>query len=335
MLSLRDCCRLLAGLWLAVCLLTTALAAEGTDLSLPEYDAEAGGMEEPPRPLLASEPTSGDLFDESIFSMDASPSDQFTWQVAPASQIWHSYQAGPVEPRTGITMFAGDGHGYWDATVGVRSGMLRYGDRNHFLPQGWQMDLYGAAIVRMDAEIHQDLNGSDFVFGFPLTYGVDNWQFKVGYAHLSSHLGDEYARRNPGTLEDRINYVRDGLQFGSSWFPEQTWLLPPNACRLYSELDWAFHTSGGAKPLTFQFGTEISQSGVTGRRPVPFLAVNGRMRQEVDYGGDLTTQAGWLWRGETAKIIRLGAHYYNGKSSQSQFFRTSEQQIGVGLWYDF
>jgi hypothetical protein len=29
------------------------------------------------------------------------------------------------------------------------------------------------------------------------------------------------------------------------------------------------------------------------------------------------------------------AHYYNGKSSQSQFFDVSEEQIGMGLWYDF
>jgi hypothetical protein len=33
--------------------------------------------------------------------------------------------------------------------------------------------------------------------------------------------------------------------------------------------------------------------------------------------------------------MRLGLHYYNGESSQLQFFDKFEQQIGIGLWYDF
>jgi hypothetical protein len=107
------------------------------------------------------------------------------------------------------------------------------------------------------------------------------------------------------------------------------------ACRVYGEFDWAFHHSGGAAPIMFEFGNELSRPGPTGMRGSPFLALNGRLRQEVDYGGDLTAESGWLWRGETGKVIRIGAHYYNGKSSQSQLFNDSEQQIGLGLWYDF
>ena len=119
----------------------------------------------------------------------------------------------------------------------------------------------------MDAEHHQDLNSADFVFGFPLTYGVGDWQFKLGYAHLSSHLGDEYSIRYPDV--DRINYVRDGIVFGTSWFPRPY-------CRLYGEYDWAFHTSGGANPIHFQFGSEFSHPGPTGLHGSPFLALNGR-----------------------------------------------------------
>lgn len=253
----------------------------------------------------------------------------FFWQVAPSGLIYRSYWAGPVEPRIGITPFFSENHSYWDATVGGRGGIFRYGDCDPLHPQGWQLDAYGAAIVRMDPENRQDLMASDFVFGFPITYGIDNWQFKVGYSHLSSHLGDEYAIRYQGTLDDRINYVRDGVVFGASWYP--VW-----ACRLYGEVDWAMiNTSGGAKPIALQFGTELSKPGPTGTHGSPFLAINGRMREDVDYGGDATAQTGWVWRGETGKTFRIGAHYYNGKSSQAQFFRTSEQQIGMGLWYDF
>ena len=282
-----------------------------------------------------SEPPWTEELPGDTFSLDRSDNacvtfapDEFTWQVGPSGIIYRSYLAGPHEPRIGITPFFSSNYSFWDATVGGRGGVLRYGDRDPLHPQGWQLDVYGAAIVRMDAEHHQDLDSADFVFGFPITYGVANWQFKFGYAHLSSHLGDEYAIRFPGALDDRVNYVRDGLIFGSSWFP-----VP--ACRLYGEFDWAFHNSGGADPIAFQFGNELSHPGPTGLHGTPFVAVNGRMRQEVDYGGDVTVQSGWLWRGDTGKVFRLGGHYYNGKSSQSQFFDTSEEQVGMGLWYDF
>jgi len=256
------------------------------------------------------------------------PLNNFTWQVGPSGIIYRSYLAGPLEPRIGITPFFSESHSYWDATVGGRGGVLRYGDCDPLHPQGWQLDVYGAAIVRMDSENHQDLVSSDYVFGFPLTYGIDNWQFKFGYAHISSHLGDEYAIRYPGTLDERVNYVRDGIVFGSSWYPRPY-------CRVYGEFDWAFHVSDGAKPIAFQFGNELSRPGPTGLHGTPFFAINGRMREEHDYGGDVTVQSGWLWRGVTGKTFRLGGHFYNGKSSQAQFYNNSEEQVGIGLWYDF
>ena len=186
----------------------------------------------------------------------------YTWQVAPSGIIYRSYLAGPHEPRISISPFFSSNHSYWDATVGGRGGVFRYGDRHPLHPQGWQLDVYGAAVVRMDAENHQDLDATDFVFGFPLTYGIANWQFKMGYAHLSSHLGDEYAIRHPGALDDRINYVRDGIVWGTSWFPTA-------ACRVYGELDWAFHNSDGSEPIHFQFGNELSHPGPTGMHGSP------------------------------------------------------------------
>jgi hypothetical protein len=285
-------------------------------------------MEELPAEAPPDDRLDGNFLEDQYDDCAVCDPDAYTWQVGPTGLIYRSYLAGPHEPRIGITPFFSGNRSYWDATVGGRGGVLRYGDHDPLHPHGWQLDAYGAAIVRMDPEHHQDLNYVDYVFGFPITYGVENWQFKFGYAHLSSHLGDEYAIRYPGTLDERINYVRDGLMFGASWYP-----VP--ACRVYGEFDWAFHRSGGADPIAFQFGNELSRPGPTGLDGSPFLALNGRLRQEVDYGGDLTAEAGWLWRGDTGSVVRIGAHYYNGKSSQSQIFNDSEQQIGIGLWYDF
>ena len=255
--------------------------------------------------------------------------DEWSWQWLPTGLIYRSYLAGVHEPRAAIVAFhEGKDRTLWDATLGGRFGIVRCGDCDPLRPQGFQLDFYGAAISRLDVENQQDLDSTDYVFGVPLTYGVGDWQFKFGYAHLSSHLGDELAIRDPSTLPERVNYVRDAIVFGTSYFVHPVW-------RQYGEVGWAFHNSGGAQPWEAQFGTELSLPGPTGRAGTPFFAVNGRMREEHDFGGDLTVQAGWLRRGGFGQTMRIGAHYYNGKSSQFQFFDETEEQLGVGLWYDF
>jgi hypothetical protein len=45
---------------------------------------------------------------------------------------------------------------------------------------------------------------------------------------------------------------------------------------------------------------------------------------------------GWSWMSDRDRhLLRLGTHYYNGKSSQYSFYNQSEEAIGLGLWYDF
>ena len=104
---------------------------------------------------------------------------------------------------------------------------------------------------------------------------------------------------------------------------------------MYGEAGWAFHHDGGAGAWETQFGTELSRPGPTGNHVTPFVAFNGRVREDEEIGGDVNFQAGWLRRGILGQMLRYGFDYYNGKSSQSQFFDNSEQQIGMGLWYDF
>jgi hypothetical protein len=257
------------------------------------------------------------------------PSAAWTWQVLPDGLIYRSYQAGVREPRLGIVAFhERHSESYWDGTLGARVGLLRYGTLGPVFPQGWQLDVEAAAIVRLTLDEIRDFETADYRVGIPLTYGIDNWQFKFAVYHLSSHLGDEYALAHPGSLDGRINYVRDAFVLGASYYPNPAW-------RLYSEAAYAVNVDGGAEPWEFQFGTELSRPGPTGLRGTPFFALNGHLREEHEFGGDVNTQLGWLWRGNDGQVMRFGLQYYNGKSSQYQTFNTSEQQVGVGLWYDF
>ena len=178
--------------------------------------------------------------------------------------------------------------------------------------------------------LHQDhgwtLMASDFRFGLPLTYGRGCRQTKIAYYHLSGHLGDEYMMKFPGAT--RINYTRDAIVWGESiyWTPD---------LRLYAEAAWCFSVDEGAEPWEFQFGVDYSPDR-PGGRGAPFLALNGHLREEVDFGGNFVLQTGWQWRGRGAgHLIRIGMQYHVGKSDQYEFFDQYEERLGMGLWYDF
>lgn len=255
----------------------------------------------------------------------------YRWQVLPDGLIYRSYLAGPREPRLSTKFFDASNpvqssELLWDGTVGGRRGLLRYGTTDPLRPQGLQIDIEGAALVRLNLDEDRDLDASDFRFGVPVTYSTGAVQWKTGYYHISSHLGDELILRQGQNT--RINYVRDAILLGVSYNPAPAW-------RLYAETGYAVFIAGGAEPWEFQFGVEYTQPGPTGPWGTPFFATNAHLREEVDFGGDWTTQLGWLWRGDSGSTFRLGLHYVNGKSTQYQFFNRNEEQVGFGAWYDF
>lgn len=254
--------------------------------------------------------------------------DPWGWQVLPAQLIYRSYLAGNWEPRLGSEWNYTQDHGWlWDINLGGRQGILRYGSAGGPHPQGVQLDVEGAAITRLDFENELDVSATDYRAGIPLTWGRGRWTGKLAFYHLSSHLGDEFVLKNPGF--PRINYSRNAFVLGNAWW----WT---DELRVYAEVDWAFITDGGSKPWGTQFGLEHVTSRPTGLRPAPFWAIHGHLREEVDWGGNLVVQAGWLWRSDLAgRLFRVGMDYYNGKSRQLSLFHTFEQQVGMGVWYDY
>ena len=248
-------------------------------------------------------------------------------QVLPSGLIYHSYLAGTKEPRFATQWFHDSHWGWtWDSTLGARIGLLRYGTTDLQNPQGWQLDLEGAAFPRLDLEHQENVTSTDFRFGAPFTYGCGPYQMKFGYFHICSHLGDEFMLANPGV--ERINYVRNGINWGHSYYCTKD-------LRIYGEAAWAFECDGGAKPWEFQFGVEYSPAGPTGLRPVPFLAINGDIRQEVDYGGNICVETGYQWRSPANRLLRAGVQYFSGKSDQYEFFKQYEEKLGLAFWYDF
>lgn len=258
---------------------------------------------------------------------DYNTGEPWTHQILPNGLIYRSYLAGPRESRMRSYFFNKEGYGnLWDITLGGHVGLWRYGTTNAYFPEGWQIDLEGAATPRLDFEHDMNVVSSDFRAGLPITYGVGPWRTKLGYYHLSSHLGDEQLIMFPAT--PRYNYTRDAFIIGQSYY-----ILPTT--RVYAETSWAFN-SDVAEPWEFQFGIEYAPALPTGLHGAPYAAANALLREEVNYSGCLTIQAGWSWReGPSAHLVRIGFEYFNGLSDQGQFWNQFEQKIGAGIWFDY
>jgi hypothetical protein len=247
-------------------------------------------------------------------------------RILPEGVLWKAYLASPKESRMAAQFISIDGDSeLFDATLGGRFALWRVGNGDPFFPEGFEFDVEGSAQVRLDLPEDVDVRSVDFRGGAFFAWG-DRWrQTKLGYYHLSSHLGDEFLLKNPGYT--RYNFARDVIVLGHSIYVAED-------LRFYGEAGWAFW-SDISEDWEFQFGAEYAPSRPTGLRGAPFLAVHGHLREELNYSGNLVFQAGWAWVGdESRNLVRIGLHYYNGASSQNSFYNEFEEQIGIGFWFD-
>ncbi len=248
------------------------------------------------------------------------------WEFLPQGAIYPLYLADVKASRLAGS-WSGGTKGQIDATLGGRFGILRHlrGSTGPY-PHGWQLDFEGAAMPRVSPLKDLDLRSADFRFGLPLQFGFGRLHTRVGYYHLSSHVGDEFLLNNPGF--QRLNFSRDVLFAGIGF-----WVTPH--ARVYTQAGWGFRTDV-SRPWEFEFGIERIPRFATGISGQFFFAVHGHLRQELNYGGHLAAQTGWAWRrDERSGLLRVGLDYRNGKNTQYSFFRDHEQQLGLGLWYDF
>ncbi len=264
---------------------------------------------------------------------DYFPSD-WGWTLLPNELLFQSFQGGPREPRLAQQVLYLSGQGWvWELEAGSRVGLLRFGTPDgetppRARPQGFQLDLEGAALPRLNIDQQMQVDAVDFKVGVPLTYSTGNWQFEMTWYHISSHVGDEFLLANPGF--DRLDYLRDAITFAVGYF------VTPDL-RLYGEVDYASNTNGGSEPWHFQFGFDyIPNISFEGPKPIPFLCVNGSLREEVNYSGGINVFTGFAWENpHSHHRFRAGLQYYNGKSFQYSFYDTFEELMGFGMWYDF
>jgi len=323
-----------------------------TPSAFPQYEHSSSTRAVPPsgsRPLLARLPQyvperatqENGVPHLDLSSLDQRPlhsgtmpayvdNDDWHFQSLPVGTIYKAYLAGVKESRISLHFLDSRHDGLlMDGTLGGRFGLFRYGTSDPIMPQGIQVDVETAAHIRLDPSEEVDVRSVDFRAGVLLTRGVGRHQTKFGYYHVSSHLADEYMIRHgsdPGF--HRYNFARDVLILGHSIYLTRDF-------RIYAEAGWAFW-SDISDPWEIQCGFEYAPMYATSVWGAPFFAADVHLREELDFGGNVSVQTGWAWRsGYNGNLLRIGMHYYNGKSAQYSFFNRFEEQFGVGIWYDF
>ena len=280
-------------------------------------------------------------------------------QFLPSGHIFPGYLADVAESRIAGVWNKDNHFGWiWDATLGGRIAALRIGSRGCDRPTGFQIDFEGSAHLRLDFENEFELYSTDYRAGLPITWGGQYWQFKTGYCHVSSHIGDEYfIRRLIPSLEAgerfrqhrfRTSYSRDSLLLAVAFRPH------PNM-RLYSEADFNVGNVGSANEnrksyAVLRFGVEYSPP-LTTNTPNrlnfmnlpnlahirPFAAIHSNLFEQFRYSGNVCIQIGLQNRGSNNQLFRIGVQYFYGVSEQYQFaaMYPPENKFGFGVWYDY
>ena len=256
----------------------------------------------------------------------------WSWQWMPNGELYRSYFASNREARLGIHFVHEDklNNNYWDPVLGGKIALLRYGNKSKLYPEGLQLDVEGAALARLTLNYVRDLYGTDYRFAVPLTWRKGSFEAKLGYYHISSHMGDEWIVNHYKATGEvfRRNYVRDCVMAGIAWRPDANW-------RFYVGGDYAFNVCEGAQPWQAELGAEFSPIILPSFRGSPFAAIHFNWNEENDWDTYVAFQTGWQWKTVYQQTFRMGLYTMAGHADQYQFYNRREKQIGFGVWYDF
>lgn len=170
----------------------------------------------------------------------------------------------------------------------------------------------------------------------------------MGVTSLALHTDQTVSRlAQPATRNVRILFRRTAMHGNAENLPyplnqvfQQEALVLGHSIhltdmlRIYGEAIYLLHSDQSGN-WEFQFGTELAPVDPTRLWGSPFAAANVYLLESENYGGNLMLQAGWLWRGKDARMLRVGVFYSNGLSNSSALANATEQQIGFGLWRDY
>lgn len=254
----------------------------------------------------------------------------------PGKTPYPAYIADPRRPR----MHAGFGYsdseipavssGLIDLDAGTRIAVLKM-QRSAEGANEYTLDLEGGIFTRFNMINGLYNVGWDGRYGVYLAWNLsDITAARIGYRHISAHLGDQYIEETERT---RIGYIRDDLRIGLGFRPVKSLLV-------YVEPSCAFHMGNSDRQELWAL-----EGGVQYQGPYTVwknsMAWYGGMHlaswQENGWNPSIACQAGFeLKRDPKQARMRLGIEAYTGRAILGEFaLDYNETYITAGIFFDF
>lgn len=180
------------------------------------------------------------------------------------------------------------------------------------------------------------LINADYYVGFPLTYAIDRWQFRLRPFHISSHIGDEFLLNHPGF--DRRNASNEYIDFFISHD------LTPEL-RFYGGIGYIlredesfkikpFYSAVGAELRLMKLGFYDEKDFLVG---FPIFAMHFRQNGEYKKHVDATYILGYQFSKlcGLCRNMRFFIEYHDGYSSEGQFCKDPTSYFAIRGSYGF
>ena len=173
--------------------------------------------------------------------------------------------------------------------------------------------------------LERDLMSTDWIILVPVVWRREDHWLRVAYHHISSHLGDDYAKRFNVTA---IDYGRDAAD-------ATVYLRPHAAIGVYGGVNVAYNVHpDSAGRFTLRLGAEIDPD-MPNDRFTPYGAVDVALEQDVSWEPRVNVQFGARFpRLGSRRLIRMGMEFQTGPAAQRQFYDRRSTQISLGIWLD-
>ena len=254
-------------------------------------------------------------------------------QWFPTEHLYPTYLADPYATRFHMQRQAyaestipDAGSSRWDLMAGAP--LLLYEKKNTDSSRyGWQIEFLAALRGQFDNGNNQDNVAWEGLYGLQAVFRYHNdfaWRF--GSKHYSSHVGDEYIERTGRT---RIQYTREEWRAGVAWNVNEHYTA-------YSDLAYAFSLRN--KDLQdngrVQLGLQYEKPGVfMGGKIGWYSGLDISAYEEDDWDMNTSFQIGFAMPARD-RHWRLGLEYYDGRSQYGEFFQNKERYSSIGLWMD-
>jgi len=192
----------------------------------------------------------------------------------------------------------------------------------------WEMNFGAAAfsqfelIKKDDGSYLAGLLNTDFKVSGDFSLRKRNNILRLRFFHVSSHLGDDYVERNPGSApnDKSVNYEQIDFTYLRSWGLNYWYAGAGGIITKYVFRERFSLQAGGL--INFQ------KSKTTNL----FTSLNLNVFAENDFFPDLRSAFGISFNRKTGSIARIWLEYYNGQLPYSTLDYGRVNWIGLAMW---